>query len=79
MHRIFAELCSFESFCKLFVAYCLEVIVCKFYLLLGIFFTNNLSYGDMGNLFIYLLFFLTSFIRFARRYWLTVGQGLLSL
>ena len=38
MHQIFADLCPFESFCKLFVAYCLEVIVCKFYFIIGIFF-----------------------------------------
>ena len=25
MHEIFADLCPFESFCKLFAAYCLEV------------------------------------------------------
>ena len=37
MHQIFAELCPFESFCKLFAAYCLEVIVCKFYFIIGIF------------------------------------------
>ena len=41
MHQIFAELCVFESFCKLFVAYCLEVIVCKFYFIIGICFANN--------------------------------------
>ena len=38
MHQIFADLCPFESFCKLFAAYCLEVIVCKFYYIIGIFF-----------------------------------------
>ena len=37
MHQIFAELRPFESFCKLFTAYCLEVIVCKFYFIIGIF------------------------------------------
>ena len=26
MHQILAELCPFESFCKLFAAYCLEII-----------------------------------------------------
>ena len=31
VHQILAELCSFESFWKLFAAYCLEVIVSKFY------------------------------------------------
>ena len=37
MHQILAELCPFENFCKLFAAYCLEVIVCKFYFVIGIF------------------------------------------
>ena len=32
-----ADLCPFESFCKLFAAYCLEVIVCKFYFIIDIF------------------------------------------
>ena len=41
MHQIFAELNHFESVCKLFAAYCLEVIVCKFYFIIGIFFANN--------------------------------------
>ena len=26
MHQIFADLCPFESFCKLLTAYCLEVL-----------------------------------------------------
>ena len=34
MHQILAELYRFESFCKLFSAYCLEVIVCKFYFII---------------------------------------------
>ena len=38
MHQIFAGLCPFESFSKLLVAYCLEVIVCKFYFIIGLFF-----------------------------------------
>ena len=25
MHQVLAELCPFESFCKLFAAYCLEL------------------------------------------------------
>ena len=37
MHQIFADLFPFESFCNLFAAYCLEVIVCKFYFIIGIF------------------------------------------
>ena len=37
MHQILAELCVFESFCKLFAAYFFEVIVCKFYFIIGIF------------------------------------------
>ena len=41
MHEIFADLCPFESFCKLFAAYCLEVIVRKFYFIIGIFFANQ--------------------------------------
>ena len=40
MHQILAELCPFESFCKLFAAYCLEVIVCKFCFVIGIFLFN---------------------------------------
>ena len=31
VHQILAELCPFENFCELFAAYCMEVIVCKFY------------------------------------------------
>ena len=42
MHQIFADLCPFESFCKLFAAYCLEVIVGKFYFIIGILFANNM-------------------------------------
>ena len=64
MHQIFAELCPFESFCKYFAAYCLEVIVCKFYFIIGIFFANNLSYGHMGK--ILMIFFTSSFITFTR-------------
>ena len=33
MHQIFADLCPFDSFCKLFVAYCLEIIVCNLFVL----------------------------------------------
>ena len=58
MHQIFADLCPFESFCKLFTAYCLEVIVCKFYFIMGIFFANNKfwSYGqDIDFFFFFLL------------------------
>ena len=36
--QIYAPL---KVFCKLFAAYCLEVIVCKFYFIKGIFFANN--------------------------------------
>ena len=59
VHQILAELCPFESFFKLFVAYCLKVIVCKFYIIIhvGIFFANNLSYGHMGKLIIIIIFF----------------------
>ena len=53
VHQILAELCPFESFCKLFAAYCLEVIVCKFYFIIGIFLQIT-NYGHMGKL----LFFL---------------------
>ena len=53
MQQILAELCPFESFCKLCVAYCLDVIVCKFYFIIGVFCANNLSYGHMGKLFIF--------------------------
>ena len=65
MHQIFADLCPFESFCKLFTAYCLEVIVCKFYFIMGIFFANKFwSYGQDIDFF---FFFFSSFIRFARK------------
>ena len=57
MHQIFADLCPFESFCKLFAAYCLEVIVCKFYFIIDIFFANNLSFGHMGKILIFFFFF----------------------
>ena len=53
MHQIFADLCPFKSFCKLFAAYCLEVIVCNFYFIIGIFFANNLSFGHMGKILIF--------------------------
>ena len=66
MHQIFADLCPFESFCKLFSAYCLEVIVCKYYFIIGIFFADNLSFGYMGKILIF-FFFSSSFIRFARK------------
>ena len=35
MHQILEELCPFESVCKPFAAYCLEVIVCLFYFIIG--------------------------------------------
>ena len=57
MHQIFADLCPFESFCNLFTAYCLEVKVCKFYFIIGIFFENNLSFGHMGKILIFFFFF----------------------
>ena len=58
MHQVFADLCAFESFCKLFAVYCLEVIVCKFYFIIGIVFANNLSFGHMSKILIF-FFFLT--------------------
>ena len=65
VHQILAELCPFESFlyCKLFATYCLELIVCKFYFIIGIFFANNLSYGLMGKL-LFFFFFLVFFYIF---------------
>ena len=58
MHQIFADLCPFESFCKLFAACCLEVIVCKFYYIIGIFFANKFcSYGQDIVFFFFLFFF----------------------
>ena len=57
MHQIFADLCPFESFCKLYAAYCLEVIVCKFYFIIDIFFANNWSYRQDNDLFFFVLFF----------------------
>ena len=69
VHQILAELCPFKSFCKLFTAYGLEVIVCKFYFIIGIFFLQITKVMAIwaSYLFIYfLLFFFTSyFIRFA--------------
>ena len=53
MHQIFADLCPFESFCKLFAACCLEVIVYIFYYIIGIFFANNKSFGHMGKILIF--------------------------
>ena len=41
VHQIVADLCPVESFCKPFAAYCLKVIVFKFYFNIGIFFANN--------------------------------------
>ena len=38
MHQILAELYPFESFYKLFAAYCLEVIVSKCYFIIDIYF-----------------------------------------
>ena len=55
MHQVFADLCPFERFCKRFAAYCLEVIVCKFYFIIGIFFANNKS---MSKILIFFFFFL---------------------
>ena len=58
MHQILAELCLFESFCKLFAAYCLEVIVCKFSFRIGIFFANKLwPYGQVIYFFFLSIFF----------------------
>ena len=56
MHQILAELCPFESFCKLFAAYCLEVIVCKFYFIICIYFLQLTKV--MAILASYLFFFL---------------------
>ena len=64
MHQIFADLCPFESFCKLFTAYCLEVIVCKFHFIIGIFFANNESFGHMGKILIISFFFFFFFFFF---------------
>ena len=60
VHQILAELCLFERFSKLFAAYCLEVIVCKFYFIIGVFFANNKlwPYGHViYYFFLNLLFF----------------------
>ena len=72
MHQIFADLCPFENFCKLFAAYCLEVIVCKFYFIIGIFFANNYKFWSYGQdidyfFFFFFFFFFSSLIRFARK------------
>ena len=57
LHKILAELCPFENSSKCFAAFCLEVLVCKFNFIVDICLVNNLSYGHMGKLFIYLFFF----------------------
>ena len=58
MHKILAEVCPFESFCKLFAAYQSEVIVCKFYFKIGIFFLQITKVMAIwaSYLFIYLFF-----------------------
>ena len=61
VHQIFADLCPFESFCKLFAVCCLEVIVCKFYHIIDILFANNWSFGHMGKLLIFFFFFFNIF------------------
>ena len=66
MHQIFADLCPFESFCELFVAYCLAVIMCKFYFIIGIFFSKLLKFWSYGQD-IEFFFLTSSFIRFARK------------
>ena len=60
MHQILVELCPFKSFCKLFAAYCLEVIVCKFYFIIGIFFLQITKVTAIwaSYLFIYLFYIL---------------------
>ena len=54
MHHILAELCPIESFCKLFAAYCLEVIVCKFYFIIGVSFAFKVLAIWPSYLFIFL-------------------------
>ena len=58
MHHLFADLCPFESFCKLFAAYFLEVIVCKFYFIIGIFFCKKLKFWSYGQDFDFFLLLL---------------------
>ena len=61
MHQILAELCLFESFCKLFAAYCLELCSNEFFFLFFYYF----------YLFIYFFFFvipLTVYIRSTELY-----------
>ena len=42
VHQILAELCPFENFSKHLAVYnCLELIVSKFYFIIGIIFENN--------------------------------------
>ena len=43
MHQLLAELRPFENFRKLFAACCLDIIVCKFYFIIGIFFANKIK------------------------------------
>ena len=63
MHQILAELCPFENICKLFAAYCLEVLVCKFYFIIGIFLQITKIMAIWAS---YLFFFFLFFIRFAQ-------------
>ena len=54
--QILAELCPFERFCKFFTAYCLEVIVCKFYIIIGIFFAITKVMAIWAS-YLYIIFF----------------------
>ena len=58
MHQILAELCSFERFCKLFAAFCLEVIVCKFYFIIGIYFLQITKVMAIWASYLFIFFFL---------------------
>ena len=62
MHQILAELCPFESFCKLFAAYCFEVIVCKFYFIIGIFFLQITKVMAIWASYLFCLFFTSSLL-----------------
>ena len=59
MHRVLAELCPIKCFCKLLAAYCLEVIVCKFYFIIGnIFLQISKVMAIWASYLFYFIFFL---------------------
>ena len=58
MYQILAELCPFKSFCILFAAYCLEVIVCKFYFIIDIFFLQITKVMAIWASYLFIFFYI---------------------